>query len=92
VLECADARPEDVVDYSMIREQVSAALVDHLTPRTAEIVAAKFGLNGAPPVGTKAIAEVYGISAPRVHQVINDGLRRMRRLAPGLAGLLNFMS
>jgi RNA polymerase sigma factor (sigma-70 family) len=92
VLECKELRPEEVVEMGMIREQVTAALRDHLAPRTAGIVAAKFGLYGKPPVSTTELAEALGISPPRVHQILQSGLAKLRKLAPGLAGYLKFLA
>jgi DNA-directed RNA polymerase sigma subunit (sigma70/sigma32) len=70
-------------------DDVRAALRRHLTPRSADIVAAKFGLNHAPPERSTDIADRYGISPPRVHQIVRDGLLKIRRLEPGLSSWLS---
>jgi Sigma-70, region 4 len=80
-----NALPEEVVNSRMMTDDVRAALHRHLTPRASEIVAAKFGLDSEPPMRSTDIAERYGISPPRVHQIVNDGLAKIRKLEPGLA-------
>lgn len=80
--------PEEFVDRDMMQTKVCEAVNKHLSPRTAEIVAAKFGLNGSQPELQRTIASRHGISSARVTQLVADGLAKIRKLEPGLVEFL----
>jgi RNA polymerase primary sigma factor len=88
MIESSGERPEEVVQYYIMKTKIRDALAKHLTPRAADILSAKFGLSGDPPAKLKDIADKHGISAPRVRQIILDGLTKIRRLEPGLASFV----
>jgi RNA polymerase sigma factor (sigma-70 family) len=88
MIESSGDRPEEVVQYYIMKTKIRDALSKHLSPRSADILSSKFGLAGDPPAKLKDIADKYGISAPRVRQIILDGLTKIRRLEPGLASFV----
>lgn len=80
--------PEEVVGLDMVRREVRIACYRSLPPRMAGVVVLRFGLNGGTPMLAKDIATIYGISGPRVRQIILEAFERLRRLEPGLAQLI----
>lgn len=80
-------QPEDAVNRSIIISKVRESIEKHLNARTVEILVAKFGLDGNFAMRSTEIAERYGISPPRVHQVISDALAKLRKKDPELEKL-----
>ncbi len=71
------AGPDTEVEESTERRAVRS-LLDTLDPVTAELVAARFGLDGAEPATFTAIASERGVSAEAVRRRINRALARLR--------------
>ena len=59
----------------MLREMVKT-----LDPREATILAARFGLEGAPPKTLEEVGEKFGVTRERVRQIQNIALRKLRKM------------
>jgi RNA polymerase primary sigma factor len=59
----------------MLREMVKT-----LDPREATILAARFGLDGAPPKTLEEVGEKFGVTRERVRQIQNIALRKLRKM------------
>ena len=71
------AGPDVEVEESTERRAVRS-LLDSLDPMTAELVAARFGLDGSEPATFTAIASELGVSPEAVRRRINRALARLR--------------
>lgn len=81
--------PEDVVHQELVRRRVREACDKQLSKRDADVLALKFGLDDGKPVLAKHIAELFGISAPRVTQIVLQALEKLRVNEPELALLIH---
>lgn len=77
--------PEDVVDRELVRKNIREACYKRLRRRDADILALRFGLDDGKPVLAKQIAVLYGISAPRVTQIVLQAMETLRVKEPELA-------
>lgn len=77
--------PEEVVDRELVRKNVREACYKRLSSRDADILAMRFGLDDGKPVLAKDIAAQFGISAPRVTQIVLQAMEKLRVSEPELA-------
>lgn len=92
LLESDQASPAEVMDFTLMREQISV-LLETLTEREREVVIARFGLQDGK---RRSLADIGGhlhLSRERVRQLERSALNKLRRQLPnpeqvrlGLAG------
>lgn len=70
--------PEDAACSSVLKQEVKRAL-KRLTPREAEILALRFGLDGGTVHTLEEIGKTFHITRERVRQIESKALRRLRR-------------
>jgi RNA polymerase sigma factor (sigma-70 family) len=78
--ECADARPQEVEDRWLAREEVGQ-LLGQLDPRERSIVQAHFGLDGQPSATYAQVGMRLGISKQRVRQIELEAIAKLRQAA-----------
>ena len=61
----------------------------HLTIREAEVVRARFGLDGASPKHLEEMAQRFRVSRERIRQVLTCALRKLRKLVIRVDGGAN---
>jgi RNA polymerase primary sigma factor len=82
----------ETADQMANRHVVARLFADmsrHLTKREAELVRARFGLDGSSPKGLHELSERFGVSRERVRQVLNNALTRLRKLVIRVDGRAN---
>lgn len=88
LLPCDRPQPEDVVGAALLRTEVRVACYEYLSPRDADIVVLRFGLNGQPPMLSRRIAFLYKLSEARIAQVVAAAQKELKQRAPQLEKLL----
>lgn len=76
-----ERRNLDVMEYT------SRVITDTLEPFEASVIENLYGLNGKQPFGRKELAELLGISVPRLDKLEADALRKLRH--PSRAGRIS---
>lgn len=84
------AQPTEVVAKIMLTEEVQS-LLQELTPREAQIICMRYGLQGYVPHTLKEIGEIMNLSRERIRQLEKDVLNKLRqpRYANGLQPFLH---
>ncbi len=72
--------PDDLVMERSLKEDINAVL-STLTPKEAEIVQYRFGLNGRKPLSLKEIGERYQLTKERIRQIEKKALKRLQHPA-----------
>lgn len=73
------------MQQELVRRNVKRACRRHLSPRDADVLSMRFGLDDGKPVLAKEIAKRMGVSAPRITQIVLQALETLRREVPELA-------
>lgn len=76
----ADHTAENPV-ANMIREansQIIAAVFDTLTPREAEILRMRFGINAEKAMTLEEVGQHFGLTRERIRQIENKAIRKLR--------------
>lgn len=70
-------QPADVVDTRLFGEQVGEILAE-LTPREAEVIRLRYGLQGTDAHTLKEVGEIFKLSRERIRQVEKSALSKLR--------------
>jgi RNA polymerase primary sigma factor len=71
-------QPEESVSRSLFSERLGDILKE-LTPREAEIIRLRYGLQGTNPHTLKEVGELFDLSRERIRQVEKSALSKLRR-------------
>jgi RNA polymerase primary sigma factor len=71
-------QPEESVSRSLFSERLGDILKE-LTPREAEIIRLRYGLQGTTPHTLKEVGELFDLSRERIRQVEKSALSKLRR-------------
>ena len=69
--------PDDLCYNDELREIFNKVL-SHLTPREAEVIISRFGLNDVVPLTLEEIGDKLGITRERVRQIETKALRKLK--------------
>ena len=69
--------PYELLRIKTMRQEVRQHL-KYLTPREAEIVSLRFGLDGRTPMVLREVGDALGLTRERVRQIENDALALLR--------------
>lgn len=72
--------PSEVASYHLLQQHLGAVL-DELNPRERSVIAARFGLDGAPPRTLEQVGEAMGLTRERIRQIETRALARLRHPA-----------
>jgi RNA polymerase primary sigma factor len=70
----------DTVAQRIISEKVEAGLAASLSPREAEIVRLRFGLDGESPRTLKEIGKMFSLTKERIRQIEKSALKKLERM------------
>jgi RNA polymerase primary sigma factor len=74
----------DAETSDRLRSTELASALDRLNPRLRQVLAQRFGLDGAAPQTLEEVGAQLGITRERVRQLESRALRELRTVAPGL--------
>jgi RNA polymerase primary sigma factor len=75
--------PEQEAEEAVLAKSIDRALVEYLTPREAEIIRLRFGLDRRGEERTLGeVGERLGLSRERARQLESEALRKLRHAAP----------
>jgi len=69
--------PEEYAIANNLREDIDAVLAT-LTPKEAEVIRYRFGLNGYKAMSLKEIGDVFSLTKERIRQIEKKAIRRMQ--------------
>lgn len=75
--------PDEAAEYSDLKERIQA-LLEGLTPREAEVLTLRFGLNGGEPMTLREVGKAIGVTRERVRQIQEQAMRKIRERADTL--------
>ena len=75
----------DVETAERLRTHELAAALDQLKPRMRQVVALRFGLDGAAPKTLEEVGRELGVTRERIRQLETRALQELRTVAPALA-------
>ena len=70
----------DAVAQLIITEEIEAGLAASLSPREAEIVRLRFGLDGESPRTLKEIGKMFSLTKERIRQIEKSALKKLERM------------
>ncbi len=70
--------PIDFVARAMLTTDIDKVLAERLSPREAQILRMRYGLNGREPQTLKEIGKKFGLSRERIRQLERRALRQLR--------------
>lgn len=70
--------PIDFVAREMLSTDIDKVLAERLSPREAQILRMRYGLNGREPQTLKEIGKKFGLSRERIRQLERRALRQLR--------------
>lgn len=70
--------PIDFVAREMLTTDIDKVLAERLSPREAQILRMRYGLNGREPQTLKEIGKKFGLSRERIRQLERRALRQLR--------------
>jgi RNA polymerase primary sigma factor len=77
----ADENAESPIDFvarEMLTTDIDKVLAERLSPREAQILRMRYGLNGREPQTLKEIGKKFGLSRERIRQLERRALRQLR--------------
>ena len=77
----ADENAESPIDFvarEMLSVDIDKVLAERLSPREAQILRMRYGLNGREPQTLKEIGKKFGLSRERIRQLERRALRQLR--------------
>ncbi|PXF43815.1 RNA polymerase sigma factor SigA [Gracilariopsis chorda] len=80
--------PSSVLSREFSRKEIRDACYRSLPKRWASVLASRFGLEQDLPKSIKEVATEFGISNPRVTQIVLAALERLKKKEPDLVDLL----
>lgn len=69
--------PDEATDNLILKEELTAVL-STLTPREAEILRLRFGLNDATPMTLEEVGQIFHVTRERIRQIEAKALRKLR--------------
>lgn len=75
--------PDEAAEYSDLRDRIQV-LLEELTPREAEVLSLRFGLNGGEPMTLRQVGQAIGVTRERVRQIQEQAMKKIRRHAGAL--------
>ena len=92
LLEDSDLQlPEDLMNETMMRQEISDVLDDVLTQREKDVICLRYGLSSSQPYTLEEVGGMFSLSRERVRQIQSKAMRKLRRpqVARRLKGWLN---
>jgi RNA polymerase sigma factor (RpoD-like family) len=92
LLEDSDLQlPEELMNESMMRQEISDVLDDVLTQREKDVICLRYGLSSSQPYTLEEVGGMFSLSRERVRQIQSKAMRKLRRpqVARRLKGWLN---
>lgn len=77
--------PFELLRFKALRQEIREQ-IDSLTPREAEILNLRFGLNGDEPRTLEQVGHKFRVSRERIRQIQDQALVKLRRLMTKLEG------
>lgn len=69
--------PDQATDNLILKEELTSVL-ESLTPREAEILRLRFGLNDATPMTLEEVGQIFHVTRERIRQIEAKALRKLR--------------
>jgi RNA polymerase primary sigma factor len=83
IADAAARNPSEEAEEGVLAQTLDEALGEYLTPREAQLVRLRFGLDRGGPERTLAeVGQEMGISRERVRQIEAQTMKKLRRVAP----------
>ena len=92
LLEDSDLQlPEDRMNETMMRQEITDVLDDVLTQREKDVICLRYGLSTTQPYTLEEVGGMFNLSRERVRQIQSKAMRKLRRpqVARRLKGWLN---
>ena len=92
LLEDSDLQlPEDRMNETMMRQEITDVLDDVLTQREKDVICLRYGLSTSQPYTLEEVGGMFSLSRERVRQIQSKAMRKLRRpqVARRLKGWLN---
>ena len=92
LLEDSDLQlPEDRMNETMMRQEITDVLDDVLTQREKDVICLRYGLSTTQPYTLEEVGSMFNLSRERVRQIQSKAMRKLRRpqVARRLKGWLN---
>ena len=92
LLEDSDLQlPEELMNETMMRQEISDVLDDVLTQREKDVICLRYGLSTSQPYTLEEVGAMFSLSRERVRQIQSKAMRKLRRpqVARRLKGWLN---
>ena len=92
LLEDSDLQlPEDRMNETMMRQEITDVLDDVLTQREKDVICLRYGLSNSQPYTLEEVGGMFSLSRERVRQIQSKAMRKLRRpqVARRLKGWLN---
>ena len=92
LLEDSDLQlPEELMNETMMRQEISDVLDDVLTQREKDVICLRYGLSTSQPYTLEEVGAMFCLSRERVRQIQSKAMRKLRRpqVARRLKGWLN---
>lgn len=80
--------PASAMQQECLRKEVRDACFRSLPKRWACVLSSRFGLEDETPQTIKVVAAKFGVSEPRITQIVLAAMERLRQKEPGLAKLI----
>ncbi|MEM8832237.1 MAG: RNA polymerase sigma factor, RpoD/SigA family [Cyanobacteria bacterium P01_G01_bin.19] len=83
--------PEDRMNETMMRQEITDVLDDVLTQREKDVICLRYGLSTSQPYTLEEVGGMFSLSRERVRQIQSKAMRKLRRpqVARRLKGWLN---
>ena len=83
--------PEDRMNETMMRQEITDVLDDVLTQREKDVICLRYGLSASQPYTLEEVGGIFSLSRERVRQIQSKAMRKLRRpqVARRLKGWLN---
>ncbi|MEB3311759.1 MAG: RNA polymerase sigma factor, RpoD/SigA family [Snowella sp.] len=71
--------PEDRMNETMLRQEISEVLSDVLTEREKEVISLRYGLTSSQSYTLEEVGVMFNLSRERVRQIQSKAMRKLRR-------------